>query len=152
MRIIKTVAAFILAAHSASASPEFCVHEWPDTNFENTSVANWVEILSGGPPKDGIPAIDDPQFISVSDAELATNEPVITVEIEGERKIMAVGDTIHFDSTRIHSTWNHGTETASILWCGTMDAFGEAPAPIHKISSLGGEAKTKPKGRKQNES
>lgn len=75
----------------------------------------------------------------------------ITVEIEGERTIMAVGDTIHFDSKRVHSTWNHGTETASILWCGTMDVFGEAPAPIHKISSLGGEVKKKSKGRKSNE-
>ena len=72
----------------------------------------------------------------------------ITVEIEGEHTIMAVGDTIHFDSTRVHSTWNHGTETASILWCGTMDVFGEAPAPIHKISSLGGEVKTKTKREK----
>lgn len=71
----------------------------------------------------------------------------ITVEIEGERTVMSAGDTIHFDSSRVHSTWNHGTETASILWCGTMDVFGEAPAPIHKISSLGGEVQFKPKGR-----
>ena len=63
----------------------------------------------------------------------------ITVEIEGEKRVMKAGDTIHFNSTRVHSTWNHGTETASILWCGTMDVFGEAPAPIHKISSLKGE-------------
>lgn len=73
----------------------------------------------------------------------------ITVEIEGKRTVMTVGDTIHFDSTRVHSTWNHGTETASFLWCGTMDVFGEAPAPIHKISSLGGGAHSKPKGSKK---
>ena len=62
----------------------------------------------------------------------------ITVEIEGESTVLTVGDTIHFDSSRIHSTWNHGLETASILWCGTMDVFRDAPAPIHKIPSLGG--------------
>lgn len=56
----------------------------------------------------------------------------ITIEIEGELEIMTKGDSIHFDSRRVHSTWNHSTATASILWCGTMDVFGDAPAPIHK--------------------
>ena len=63
----------------------------------------------------------------------------ITVELEGRRTVLRKGDTIHFDSTRIHCTWNHGTETASILWTGTMDVFGEAPAPIHEVASLRGE-------------
>lgn len=41
------------------------------------------EILSGGPPKDGIPAIDDPQFVSLSEAEawLDDREPVVFVEV-----------------------------------------------------------------------
>jgi transcriptional regulator with XRE-family HTH domain len=56
----------------------------------------------------------------------------ITVEIEGQSQTLRQGDSIHFDSTRIHSTWNHSDTTASILWCGTMDVFGDAPAPIHK--------------------
>ena len=56
----------------------------------------------------------------------------ITVEIEGDAEILRKGDSIHFDSRRVHSTWNHTTQTASILWCGTMDVFGDAPAPIHK--------------------
>ncbi|MFT5394082.1 MAG: hypothetical protein ACI8PT_004289, partial [Gammaproteobacteria bacterium] len=30
--------------------------EWPNTNFENRSV-DLSEIVSGGPPKDGIPSI-----------------------------------------------------------------------------------------------
>lgn len=59
----------------------------------------------------------------------------ITVEIEGETDILRKGDSIHFDSQRVHSTWNHTAETASILWCGTMDVFGDAPAPIHKRTS-----------------
>ena len=56
----------------------------------------------------------------------------ITVEIEGEREILRAGDSIHFDSRRTHATWNHGTDVVSLLWCGTMDVFGDAPAPIHK--------------------
>ena len=59
----------------------------------------------------------------------------ITVEIEGSTEILKKGASIHFDSRRVHSTWNHGSSTASILWCGTMDVFGDAPAPIHKKAS-----------------
>ena len=67
-----------------SASPEFWQYEWPRTDFETTSVDSWVEILSGGPPKDGIPALSDPSFLPVSEETgLADREPVITVEIEG---------------------------------------------------------------------
>jgi hypothetical protein len=61
--------------------------EWPDTDFENTLV-DLDEILSGGPPKDGIPAIDDPEFDSVSAANewLNPREPVAVVSINGETK------------------------------------------------------------------
>jgi hypothetical protein len=61
--------------------------EWPDTDFENTLV-DLDEILSGGPPKDGIPAIDDPEFDSVGAADewLNPREPVAVVTINGETK------------------------------------------------------------------
>lgn len=43
------------------------------------------EIVSGGPPKDGIPPIDKPKFVSVEQANkfLADNEPGIAISIEG---------------------------------------------------------------------
>jgi len=48
-------------------------------------VESWVEILSGGPPKDGIPAIDGASFVDVADEVRLTNrEPVITLELQGE--------------------------------------------------------------------
>lgn len=49
----------------------------------------------------------------------------LTVEIEGRRTVLREGDSIHFDSRRVHATWNHGSGPARILWCGTMDVFGE---------------------------
>lgn len=70
----------------------------------------------------------------------------VTVEIEGKREILRAGDSVHFDSTRVHSTWNHTTETVSILWCGTMDIFGEAPKPIHNSASVNGGIQTHPTG------
>jgi len=84
MRLIPTIAALCTAASTAVAGPEFWVHEWPNTDFENTTVESWVEVLSGGPPKDGIPALDAPDFRTVADENrLTPREPVITVEIDG---------------------------------------------------------------------
>lgn len=72
-------------AGSAQASPEFWQFEWPNTDFENTSVENWVEVMSGGPPKDGIRAVDNPQFVEIAKADdFDGREPVITVALEGE--------------------------------------------------------------------
>lgn len=55
--------------------------EWPKTKFEKHNVP-FSEIISGGPPKDGIPAIDDPKFVKIEQAEkwLKPQEPVIVVE------------------------------------------------------------------------
>ena len=49
------------------------------------------ELMSGGPSKDDIPAITHPHFVSVIDARhwLRDNEPVITLEAEGEARLPA---------------------------------------------------------------
>ena len=72
----------VLMAVAASADPSFWKHEWPDTDFSRTSVDSWAEILSGGPPKDGIPALSDPGFIKASgETRIGQREPVIVLEI-----------------------------------------------------------------------
>jgi hypothetical protein len=57
------------------------------TDFSKHSVP-YEEVLSGGPPKDGIPPIDAPRFIAAADADawLAGREPVIALEIGGEAR------------------------------------------------------------------
>ncbi len=83
-RLLSFLSALIVMAGMAHADPAFWRHEWPDTNFQETSVKNWAEIMSGGPPKDGIPALDDPAFRKVgSERRISGTEPVITVEIGG---------------------------------------------------------------------
>ena len=77
------VAAFLLSG-PAAADPQFWRHEWPDTDFGTSSVS-FAEILSGGPPKDGIPALDDPAMIPVARAtDIPGREPVIALEVEDE--------------------------------------------------------------------
>ena len=82
---ILSLVALVFSLGAAHADPSFWRHEWPNTDFKTTSIENWREILSGGPPKDGIPAIDGPQFVAVAEKSgLGEREAVITVEIEGE--------------------------------------------------------------------
>jgi len=53
---------------------------WPKTDFTRTTV-DLGEIISGGPPKDGIPAIDRPRFDTIHEADtwLDPREPVIVL-------------------------------------------------------------------------
>ena len=57
------------------------------TDFDKT-IISYDEVLSGGPPKDGIPSIDHPTFVSVDEADawLADVEPVILIEAGGVAK------------------------------------------------------------------
>lgn len=83
--MFRLAAIFALIGNTAAADPDFWKFEWPETDFSTTSVESWVEILSGGPPKDGIPAISDPDFVDASgETRIAPREPVITLELVGE--------------------------------------------------------------------
>ena len=75
-----------LLLSQAAADPDRWRHEWPLTDFTKSSV-DFAEILSGGPPKDGIPSIDAPSFVPVSQmADLAPQEPVIGLVIDGDAR------------------------------------------------------------------
>lgn len=57
------------------------------TDFTKTNI-DLSEIISGGPPKDGIPSIDEPRFESIAAARswLADQSPVIALEIGGDAR------------------------------------------------------------------
>jgi len=60
--------------------------EWPNTDFGKTNI-DLNEIISGGPPKDGIPAIDNPVFKPLSEINnIADKEPVVSLEINGDAR------------------------------------------------------------------
>jgi len=58
--------------------------EFPKTDFSKLSI-DPSEILSGGPPRDGIPSIDAPIFESFDKASawLELNEPVVSLQLDG---------------------------------------------------------------------
>jgi len=102
----------LVTAIEAKAGPEDWGREWPHTDFSRHSV-DYNEIFSGGPPKDGIPAIDRPQFVPVGETRnLAPREPVISVRIGSEARAFPlriliwheiVNDTV--GGTPIAVTW-----------------------------------------------
>ncbi len=49
-----------------------------------------AEILSGGPPKDGIPAIDRPKFVKAGEARMSPGDRILGVERNGEAKAYPV--------------------------------------------------------------
>jgi hypothetical protein len=80
-------AALFAAVAAADAQTDDLRREWPRTDFSRHSV-DLAEIESGGPPKDGIPAIDRPRFVSVERARdwLKPKEPVIALRIRDEAR------------------------------------------------------------------
>src|SRR5260370_29524695 len=61
--------------------PEFATVEFK-TDFRKHCV-HYDEILSGGPPKDGIPALDAPRLVTVNEADawLKPDQPVISFQV-----------------------------------------------------------------------
>ena len=69
-------------------APPFGAEREFSTDF-STHTIPYSEILSGGPPKDGIPAIDDPQFIGIAEADawLEDLEPVTVFQEKDQVRI-----------------------------------------------------------------
>jgi hypothetical protein len=57
-----------------------------DVDFSKSSV-ELDQILSGGPGKDGIPALTNPEFVDQSDARIQNEVQVIYIENNGEEKL-----------------------------------------------------------------
>jgi hypothetical protein len=76
----------VFCATAASANPSLWKMEWGKTDFTKHSV-EFSEIMSGGPPKDGIPSIDDPKFVALADVkDIAGTEPVIGFSHNGDAR------------------------------------------------------------------
>jgi hypothetical protein len=57
-----------------------------ETDFSTRSVS-YDEFMSGGPGKDGIPAVDEPRFVAVGDVDFVDDrEPVLELVVEGEAR------------------------------------------------------------------
>lgn len=84
------------------------------TDFSIHSI-DYDEVLSGGPPKDGIPAVDDPKFVSVKEAEewLDDLEPVVSVTHNGETRAYPIQILMWHEIVND----NLGGEPVSVTFC-----------------------------------
>jgi hypothetical protein len=86
--LIRCVAFVLLLepAGTGMAAPPNWSGEWPRTDFSKAAVP-LDQITSGGPAKNGIPAIDNLDFVGVSaNHGLSSREPVISVHIGDRRR------------------------------------------------------------------
>lgn len=85
-RVVLAAAWLLALVVSSVAQPDAWKRQGWSTDFSKHSI-DYGEILSGGPPKDGIPSIDDPVFTPVAqDTDLDDKEPVIGLEIDGDAR------------------------------------------------------------------
>ena len=92
MRYIALIAGAAIALVAATAYADnsrierFQRSGWDATDFTQISIP-LGEIISGGPPKDGIPSIDRPKFKAIAEiTDIAGREPVLTVDIKGDAR------------------------------------------------------------------
>lgn len=87
-----TVAAETTTTQAPAELPEDGFPEGPsaldDMTFDGfpPPLVDVSAIISGGPPPDGIPPIDDPQFIDVAAADewISDEEPVVVIDVNGD--------------------------------------------------------------------
>jgi len=84
-KVLTFVCASFLVTTTSMADPNPAGYENWNTDFSIHNIP-MVEVQSGGPQKDGIPAIDDPKFVSIPEATHGGNEPVIGFSHNGEAK------------------------------------------------------------------
>ena len=104
----------------AGTAVQFSTRFWEGrTNFCKNSVA-FSEFLSGGPPPDGIPAIDDPVFESVIDADTWLEEdwPVMFFEWNGEARAYPLAILIWHEIVNDEV----GGEPVSLTFCPLCNA------------------------------
>ena len=96
MRVLS--AALLFAVTTAAAQMEPDRRDWPRTDFSRHTV-DFAEIESGGPPRDGIPAIDRPRFVAVRAARewLKPREPVIVLRIGAEARAYPIQILIYHE-------------------------------------------------------
>jgi len=85
--VVSVLAAVFTATSNSWAYQRFPEGEFPKTDLSKAAVPI-DEFLTGGPPRDGIPAIDSPVFVDSATAStwLEGNEPVVVFEHAGDAR------------------------------------------------------------------
>lgn len=117
IRFLQTILLFVLL--SPGIAPAQILNGF-DISSASIPVA---EILQGGPPRDGIPAIDQPQFVTVKEAGfLQPEDRVLGIVLEGQAKAYPINILNWHEIVNDTIDGNHFVITYCPL-CGTGVAF-----------------------------
>jgi len=91
--------AFLMGGCTSDSTPDESAEETLGPDYASLGLATDSSIssidqeliLSGGPPKDGIPALTDPAFVPVGEAEFGPVTKGILIEIDGEQRYYPYG-------------------------------------------------------------
>ncbi|NRB81015.1 MAG: DUF3179 domain-containing protein [Saccharospirillaceae bacterium] len=90
-------------------------------NLDNSSI-DTDKILSGGPQKDGIPSIDHPKFIPVTQSELKDDDYVVGIVYRGIAKAYPIG-ILNWHEVVNDTFDQEGIVVSYCPLCGTAVAF-----------------------------
>lgn len=80
------LASLTVASLASDEADRFVRMGWSNTDFSKTTIP-LSEVMSGGPPRDGIPPIDNPQFQPASASkDLSAKDPVVSIAINGDAR------------------------------------------------------------------
>ena len=92
--LLLTVAILLLVVSCTPQAPPPAPAPEEEYEIKTTSdgtkyIVNPAKIVGGGPPKDGIPSIDDPKFVSFEEAEewIEDNELVLAIIYKGVKRV-----------------------------------------------------------------
>ncbi|MDB9515606.1 DUF3179 domain-containing protein [Roseofilum reptotaenium CS-1145] len=110
---------FHLTSHLNEQNQELNDIRKQGTKLEESSRITLSDLLNGGPPKDGIPSIDNPQFDTSQTTPFKGEETVIGVVINGEAKAYPFG------IMNWHEIVNDtvGGKTITITYCPLCDTM-----------------------------
>ncbi len=87
-----------------------------------TPLVPYDEILQGGPPRDGIPAIDNPTFVKAEQAKLAAGDEVLGIVVDGLAKAYPIA-ILNWHEIVNDSLGDKGVVITFCPLCGTGVAF-----------------------------
>ncbi len=132
------LAAFLPGAPAMADGPDDWRPEFPDANFERTSI-DYYEIVTDAPRRDQIPPIDDPRFVPVGDADISPLEPVLSV-INEDWSVVA-------RHVRFRADIGRKVECAVIPNLGNKDPFhgGALVLPVRRAARRDAPASGQPR-------
>ena len=125
---------FMIALHPVTIAPAVAQFDLNGFTIDDPLVPE-NEILRGGPPRDGIPSIDHPNFISSQAAELDSTDKVLGIHLNGVSKAYPINILNYHEL--VNDQFNGQAVAISFCpLCGTGIAF-DAQLPNGESRSFG---------------